>query len=67
MSAGYSGTPLAKKLGLKNGDVVQQINGKAIDSLTKAGQVLQTFDGLNTFRVSVLRNGRPQMLTVDIQ
>jgi len=54
---------LAKKLGFKQGDVVQAINGRTVDSMDKVYEILQQFQGLDTVRVSVLRDGKPTMMT----
>jgi type II secretory pathway component PulC len=64
---GLDDLELAQKLGFEEGDVVQQINGRAVDSMDKVYETLQQFQGLNTVRISVMRNGRPTMLTYNLQ
>ncbi len=56
--------PLAQKLGFQEGDVLTHINGMAIDSQEKITEALGRFQNANTFRVTVLRNGKPELLNL---
>ena len=58
--------PLAGKLGLKDGDVVQSVNGVAIDSEEKIFEVAQKFQNSKTFRFGILRGGRTHTITYSL-
>lgn len=66
-SQNFSSVPLAQRVGLQNGDVVQTVNGVTIDSEEKIGEIAQKFGNANTFRVGILRNGKPQMITFRLE
>ena len=55
--------PLAQKLGLADGDVLQTVNNEAIDSQQKIMEMIQKHGNSNTFRIGILRNGKPQVIT----
>lgn len=70
--AGYTGdnlssVPLASRLGLQDGDVLQTVNGIAIDSEQKVFEIVTKFRDLSMFRVGVLRNGKPHMITFKLE
>jgi regulator of sigma E protease len=52
-----SGLP-AKKVGVKNGDVVQAVNGQRVDSWSTMTDLIQQNEG-KPLQLSVLRNGAP--------
>jgi type II secretory pathway component PulC len=58
-----SQVPLAEKLGLADGDVLQTVNNEAIDSEQKIMEMVQKHGNSNTFRIGILRNGKPQIIT----
>lgn len=62
-----SSMPLADKLGLKDGDELQQINGEKIDSVEKVMEVLQKSANLKDIRLGVRREGRMQMLRITLE
>jgi general secretion pathway protein C len=66
-SDNVSGIDVARKIGLQDGDVVQKVNGITIDSPEKISEVAYRFRNLNTFRLSIQRNGRQQMLTLNLE
>ena len=66
-SASLSSVPLAKQAGLKDNDVIQAVNGITIDSQEKIGEIATKVGNANTIRLSVLREGKPQMITVKVQ
>ncbi|NUM56453.1 MAG: PDZ domain-containing protein [Candidatus Hydrogenedentes bacterium] len=66
-SASLTSIPIAKQVGLKDNDVIQAVNGITIDSEQKIGEIAQKVANANTIRLSVLRDGKPQMLTVKVQ
>ncbi len=58
-----SSYPLAEKLGLRDGDVLQRVNGEVVDSEQKVMQLVQKYGHSSTFRLEVLRNGSPRTIT----
>jgi len=65
-AANLEQVPLAKKLGFRDGDVIQSINNENIDSEEKIMDILNKYRDSNTFQVGVLRGGRPQVLTFKV-
>lgn len=51
--------PLAQKLGLRDGDVLQAINGLEIDTEDKVVEAMGRFRNMPVWRISILRNNRP--------
>lgn len=66
-SASLSSLPIAKQAGLQDNDVIQAVNGITIDSEQKIGEIAQKVGNANTIRLSVMRGGKPQMITVRLQ
>lgn len=66
-SASLTSIPLAKQAGLQDNDVIQAVNGITIDSQEKIGEIAQKVGNANTIRLSVLREGKPQMITIKVQ
>ncbi len=66
-SASLTSIPVAKQAGLKDNDVIQAVNGITIDSEQKIGEIAQKVGNANTIRLSVLREGKPQMITIKVQ
>lgn len=58
---------LIDRIGLKNGDVVQRVNGVEISDPSTAFGLLQELQGRSQVRVDVLRNHQPVTLSYDIQ
>ncbi len=55
------------RMGLKNGDVVQRVNGVELDSPTKALALLQDVQTTDEIRVDLLRDERPSTLTYTVR
>lgn len=53
--------------GIHDKDVVTMVNSQKIDSYQKALQVLNKARGQNEIKVSVLRDGQPQLLSYKLQ
>ncbi|MBN2310644.1 MAG: PDZ domain-containing protein [Candidatus Hydrogenedentes bacterium] len=66
-SDNLSNIPIARKAGLQSGDVVQSVNGVAIDSQERIAEIFHKFQNASTFRLGILRNGKPEMLTVKLE
>lgn len=66
-SNNLSKLPVAQKMGLRDGDVVQKVNGVTIDSEQKIIEIINKYQNSPTFQLSVLRNGRPVMLTYNLE
>lgn len=58
-----SQVPLARQLQLQDGDVLQSVNNEMIDSEQKVLEIIQKYRNANSFRIGILRNGRPQVIT----
>jgi general secretion pathway protein C len=55
------------RLGLRPGDVVTAINGTALDADSSQGaEILRTLESTPEARVTVMRNGQPQDLTLNV-
>lgn len=59
--------PLADELNLRDGDVIQTVNGIDIDSEERIMEILNRFGNLDTFRVGILRDGQPEMITYRLE
>lgn len=66
-SDNFAAIPLAQSIGVQNNDVIQTVNGMALDSMDKVYEIAQKVQNANTFRIGVLRNGKPQMLTFRLE
>ena len=66
-SASLSSVAIAQKVGLQDNDVIQSVNGVQIDSVEKVGEIAQKFQNANTFRMSIMRDGKPQMITSKVE
>lgn len=64
---GLESTPLTDLFGLKNGDVVQTVNGQTLTSKQKAFQVLQKAKMQSKLQIQVLRDGKAKELSFDMQ
>ena len=64
---GIGDVPLATELGFQEGDILSEINGRPVQDPTQLMSIMSQFQGVDTFRVSVLRNGSPQMLTISLR
>ncbi len=58
-ASNISDVPLAKTLGLEEGDVLQTVNNEKIDSQQKILEMVQKYGNSNSFRIGILRNGKP--------
>ncbi len=64
--SGLEQTPLAAIVGLRNGDIVQTVNGQSLDSKQKAFQVLKKARTQSRINMQLLRNGKPKDLSLDL-
>jgi len=58
---------LIERIGLKNGDIVQRVNGVEITDPSTAFTLLQDMQGRSQIRVDVLRNRQPTTLSYEIR
>ena len=63
---GLENTPLSGMFGLRNGDVVQTVNGQDLTSKQKAFQVLQKARTQSQIRIQLLRNDQVKQLAFDL-
>lgn len=66
-SDNLSAVPLAQKVGLKDGDVVQSVNGVDIDSQESIAEIFSRFENATVFRLGVMRGGQQQVLNVRLE
>lgn len=64
--SGLEQSPLASLVGLRNGDVVQIVNGQNLDSKQKAFQVLKKARTQPRISIQLLRNGKAKDLSFDL-
>jgi type II secretion system protein C len=64
---GLQDTPLTGFFGLKNGDVVQTINGQNLTSKQKAFQVIQKAKTQSKLQLQLLRDGKTKELSLDLR
>jgi hypothetical protein len=55
------------KLGMKDGDVVSEINGVPLNNVTRTVQLLNGLRGENAVKVKVVRNGTPVSLDLNVK
>lgn len=59
--------PLAQKLGLEDGDVLQTVNNEKIDSQAKIMEMVQKYQHSRSFRIGIIRDGKPQIITYNLR
>jgi len=59
--------PLAKKLDIREGDVLQSVNGESIDSQEKILELVNKYRNANMVRIGILRNGKPVTVTYRLE
>ncbi len=62
-----SQVPMAQKLGLQDGDVLQSINNEQIDSEQKVMELFQRYRSASAFRIGILRNGKPMVIAYRLE
>lgn len=62
-----SQVPIAAKLGLADGDVLQTVNNEQIDSEQKIMEMVQKYRNAGSFRIGILRNGKPKVITYRLE
>jgi general secretion pathway protein C len=63
---GAHGTSAFAQLGLKPGDMIEAVNGTALDDAARAMEVLQTLSSSATATVTVSRNGQTQEVNLNL-
>lgn len=58
--------PMAQKLGVRDGDVLQSVNNEPIDSEQKIYELINKYRNATSIRVGILRNGRPVTVTYNL-
>lgn len=59
--------PVAKKLGLNDGDVLQTVNNEPIDSEAKVMEMITKYSNATSFRIGLIRNGKPEVVTYRLE
>jgi general secretion pathway protein C len=62
-----SDVPLAKTLGLTDGDVLQTVNNEKIDSQQKILEMVQKYQNASSFNISILRDGKQVPITFQLK
>lgn len=60
-------TSVFSQIGLKNGDVIQSVNGEKIDSLEKAMGLLQTMNSASSVQIGLQRRGQSVNMDYNIR
>lgn len=63
-SDNLSGIPLAGRVGLQSGDIIQSVNGIPITSEASLFEIADRLQGQKRFEARLLRNGKPVILHV---
>jgi general secretion pathway protein C len=58
-----SQVPMARKLGLGDGDVLQTVNNEQIDSEQKIYEMIQKYQNAASIRIGVMSGGKPKVIT----
>ncbi len=61
-SSSIGNMPLARMLGIQNGDIIQSVNGYPINSELAIFNLVNRLNGQRTFVANILRNGKPVTL-----
>lgn len=61
-SSSIGNLPLARMLGIQNGDIIQSVNGYTINSELAIFNLVNQLNGQRTFVANILRNGKPVTL-----
>ena len=59
--------PMAQKLGLKDNDVLQTVNNEKIDSEQKILEMVQKYQTASSFRIGIMRDGKPTVITYRLE
>ena len=59
--------PLAAKLDVRNGDVLQSVNSEPIDSEAKVMELVNKYRNSNMVRIGILRDGKPITVTYRLE
>lgn len=54
--------PLAQKLGFHDNDVVQTVNNEKVDSQEKIMDLMMKYQNASSFRVGIMRGGKPHIM-----
>ena len=55
--------PMAQKLGIKDNDILQTVNNEQIDSEQRIMEMVQKYQTANSFRIGIMRDGKPRVIT----
>lgn len=58
---------IADKLGIRNGDIVHEVNGKPLNSMASAMEAFNTMRNEKNFTFEVTRRGKKQTMTYDVK
>ncbi len=58
-----SQVPMAQKLGFQDNDILQTVNNEQIDSEQKILEMVQKYQTASSFRIGIMRDGKPKIIT----
>ena len=58
---------LASELGFQNGDVLVSINNEPVTSAEAGASIVRKYQNASIFRISILRDGRPQYINYRVR
>lgn len=67
MRVGSSLPPALAAAGIRSGDVIQQVNGRAVDSASNERDLMASAVAAGSARVELLRDGRRMSLTIPVR
>jgi general secretion pathway protein C len=56
-----------RELGLKNGDVIERVNGKQLDSIESSLGLFQDLRNSSSFTIDVQRQGKKESLRYEVK
>ena len=63
---GMQGEDLLEKLGIRNTDIITEVNGVKLDGPLSAVRVLQALKNANSLQAKLLRNGRVESINIQL-
>lgn len=66
-ASGIGSIPMAQKLGFQDNDILQTVNNERVDSEEKIMELLMRYQNATSFRIGILRDGMPRILTYNLE
>ena len=65
--SGIKRNSLFRKMGLRNGDIIKEVNGKPIDTMDEAMAMYQNLVSNNSIDIKLKRRGKERVISYTIQ